>query len=523
MSPQCTQAFSRPEATVMLSDTFPTLFAASPGIPPYLALWRRAFDGLPPARSVPVTLWFDRGAYPPLVETVRLPARPHPRDRRLAGLFAAAVVNNILCSHGAASVSLVSPDREAARGLRDDLERLLFYGLPPLSCMSPQFLFHVVRQVFGVGFSLDNDPGHAAALRAAAATAKAPPPPAAARPARAGLTLSVNIGQHLTGLALVRLEADGGFAVEGLTRRDTWPSGARQNLSDVWQALAAEARSLLAAVGGAVDAVGVSIAATVTDGVIRPVPQCGLFEQASPQDMAAADASAAAFAKSVSPGRPMAVVNDAEAQAVFAFHHGGSDGRAAASRGSLLSVRLGACPAVRRLDAAGQAAPGIHEYGWLITRYAPKCGAGGLFSTIHPYLSHHGVAVVANELGLLAKYRLSAEAAIPFLHGALGADDPGRRQEARRVYGILGVHLALLVEALARLEPLSTVQLLGSRANRLDATAFAALAAGYTAFDAAHGLGLATAGLELVEDASAVAGLVGAAHAALDRVHAVPA
>lgn len=502
----------------MLSDTFPTLFAASQGIPPYLALWRREFDGLPPSRSVPVTLWFDRGPHPPLVETLRLPARPHPSDKRLAGLYAAAVVNNMLCSHGAASVTVVSPDSEAARGLRDDLERLLLLGLPPLSGMSPQFLFHLVKQVFGIDFHLDNDLDHAAALRAAAASPHAPPSLVVAQPVRPGLVLSVNIGQHLTSLALVRLEANGRFAVEGLTRRDTWPDGARQGLAAVWQALAVAARPLLAAVGGAVDAVGVSIAVTVTDGVIRPVPQCGLFEQASPEEIVAADAMAASFAQAVSPGKPMTVVNDAEAQAVFAFRHGGADGRAvAAPRGSLLSVRLGACPAVRRLDAAGRVDPGIHEYGWLVTRYAPTCSTGGLFSTIHPYLSHHGLAIVANELGLLAKYRLAAEAAIPFFHGALVADDPGLRQDARRAYGILGVHLALLVQALARREPLATVRLLGSRANRLDATAFAALATGYAAFDAAHGLGLASVALELVEETSAIAGLVGAAHAALDR------
>lgn len=499
----------------MLFDTDATLFAAGRAIPPYLPLWRRTFAGLPPTRSVPVELWFDRGPRPPLVERLRLPLPAGNLDRQLAGLFVAVLINNALCSHGAASVAVAAPDRRLTRALGQVVRQRLDLDWPPLSGMSPRFLLQLNEQLFGTAFSLDDDPDHVAALRQEAARPADATVAQPAGPKRPGCALAVNIGQHLIRVGLVRLDAAGRCSVSGLTYQKTWPEGAGHGLADIWQRARAAAQPLVAATDS-IEALGVSLAATVTDGLVRPVAHCGLFKTCSTADLAMAAALPAAFAQALVPGKPFSLINDGEAQALFAYHHGGPNGTAGRTpQDGLLSVRLGACPAVRRLDATGRPTPGIHEYGCLITRHTPGFDTGGLFGTVHPYLSHYGVAAVAQELGLLEKYRLDSEATIPFFHDALRANEVGCAQDARHLYGVLGAHLALLVSELARHAPLSTVRLLGSRTNRFDTDSFQAVAAGFARFDAAYGLGLTGMALELLEESSAIAGLVGAAHAVL--------
>jgi hypothetical protein len=502
-----------------------TLFPDGQGMSPYLADWRRAFAGLDLARSAPVALVFDRGPCPPAIEAVRVPWPCKGEDRRLAELHLAALANNILCIRGARRLSVLAPTEAMGQAIAEDLTRHLLLRPDALSDRSLVFLHTLVRQVFAADFTIDADREHALALHQEAAahsdaSCDAPPGPGQTRP---GTVLSVNIGQHLTSQALVRIEADGRFAVEHLTRRETFSPDGGQCLSAHLDALTADARALAAGCDRAVDAVGVSIAATIFAGRVRAVPECGLYAGCGEADIRHADAALRRAFAAIAPGRPVTVRNDGETQALFAFRYGQTDGVAepggnpADARGGLLSVRLGACPAVHVLDAAGRARPGFHEYGWCITRYAPRCSKAGLFTTIRPYISHYGVAVAAHELGLLQRHRLHPEAAIPFFHEALGAQDAEARRDALRVYGVLGAHLAMLAAEVARQEPVGVLRLLGSRANRIDAAAFAAMADGFDAFAAGHGLSVAGMRLELLEDASPVAGLVGAALAALRR------
>ncbi len=266
-------------------------------------------------------------------------------------------------------------------------------------------------------------------------------------------------------------------------------------------------RIWLAGGGAGIDVLGLSLAATTYRGKVLAVPGYGLFPHC-PDGEAAAVLSR--FCRDVAPGRPFDVLNDGLAQAVFAHRHGGRPA------GDMLSVRLGSSPAVHRLDASGRAEAGFHEYGWLVTRFAPPNGSGRLFSTIRSYLSHYGAAAVAYELGLLEKYGLAAHEAATFFRDALDADAPRLRQDAEHIYGILGAHLAMFAHELHRDRPLAAIRLLGSRTSRLDAATFRAMAAGFAAFAGSHGLGLEAAELALLEDASAVAGLVGAAHVALE-------
>ena len=499
-----------------------TLFPDGQGMSPYLADWRRAFAGLDPARSASVALVFDRGPCPPVLESVRVPRPCKGQDRRLAELYLAALANNVLCLQGARRISVLAPTEAMGQAIAADLARRLLLRPDALSDRSLTFLHALVRQVFAEDFTIDADREHALALRQEVVhgdgSCDAPPGPGATRP---GTVLAVNIGQHLTSQALVCIEADGHFAVEHLTRRETFPPGGEQCLGAHLDALTADARALAAGCDRAVDAVGVSIAATVFAGRLRAVPECGLYAGCGEADIRDADAALRrAFAESF-PGRPVAVRNDGETQALFAFRYGRPEGVAdpgenpTEGKSGLLSVRLGACPAVHVLDASGRARPGFHEYGWCITRYAPRRGEAGLFTTIRPYLSHYGVAVAAHELGLLQRHRLHPEAAIPFFHEALAAPDAAARRDALRVYGVLGAHLAMLAAEVARQEPVGVLRLLGSRANHIDAAAFAAMTDGFDAFAAGHGLSVAGMRLELLEDASPVAGLVGAALAAL--------
>ncbi|WP_300163299.1 hypothetical protein [Solidesulfovibrio sp.] len=473
-------------------------------MPPYLALWHRRFVALPPRRSLPVTLFFDRGAAPPLRRIIRAAWPADAREARSSALYVAALINNVLCVHGAASVTLFSENGVLAERLRDEAHRLLFMRLRPFSDMPFGFLRGLSRQVFGRDFRLEAAPGNAPAPGREPPVPMGTPPPAP----RPGLVLAVNIGQHLTSLALVRVDGEGRFSLEGLTRRKSAPCGEEASLAAILAAVRDEARSLAREARPGIDALAISLAATTYRGKVLAVPGYGLF----PEDCPAGEAATALarFCGDVAPGGPFDVLNDGLAQAVFAHRHGG------APVGDMLSVRLGSSPAVHRLDASGRAAPGFHEYGWLVTRFAPPNDTGRLFSSIRPYLSHYGAAAVAHELGLLGKYGLGIDEAPAFFRDALDADLPLLRQDAEHVYGILGAHLAMFAHELHRDRPLATIRLLGSRTSRLDAATFRVMAAGFAAFAAGHGLDLEALELTLIEEASAVAGLVGAAHVALE-------
>jgi len=502
----------------MHTSPLPALFGPGQTVSPYLATWRQAFAALDPAHSRPVALWFDRGAHPPVVETVRIPRDPDAQTRRLTILYLSALINNVLCTRGARRVSVVSDTAAAAQNLAFALEKQFFLRLDSFSNMSLRFLHALIRQVFEADFAMDADQERADALRERLPSTTSQPdgPDETTGP---GTVLAINIGQRLTSLALVDIDTRLGHGVTHLVRRDTWPTGSPQCLCSVWGEILAEARQIVAASGRGIDAVGLSVAATTLSGTIHPVPEFGLFAACSPEELDAAGTILRQTCQAAFPGRPLAIVNDGEAQALFAFHYDLPQETAAngAPGGDMLSLRLGACPAIHCLDASGRAVAGLNEYGWLVTRYAPDRTTGSLFSTIRLYLSHYGVAVVAHELGLLEKYQLHHEAAIPFFHDALVGNEAPTRNDATQVYVILGAHLAMLAHELHRNRPLASIRLQGSRANKIDAPVFAAMVDGFAGFADRHDLPLDGIRLDLLDDASSIAGLVGAAHAALRR------
>jgi hypothetical protein len=496
------------KAASMLCDTPIDLFAPNQPISPYLVDWRQAFTALDPAASTPAVLLFDRGPYPSVIEQVRLPLAPGTRGRRIIELFLSALINNVVCTAGAGRVTILTDPGLDSRILAAVRANLLRH-LDSFSDMSLYFLHGLIDSVFGQSLTIDAAAGHLECLPREASAGS----PAAVSPLRPGVALAINIGQRLTSWGLVHLTDDGGCRVTDMTRRETCPGGLPCCLSDEIGGLVAAARASLGPLAAAVEAVGIAVAATVTDGLVRPVREFGLFATcpAGPKGQATQavhQAVADAF-----PGRPIALVNDAKAQALFAFHHGG--GRTAAGGGHMLAVRLGACPCLHCLDGSGQSAPGFDEYGWLVTRACPSRPGASLFLTSRLPLSHYGVAMAAHELGLLARYGLDIENAIPFFHERLTGDDALAAREAAGVYGILGAHLAMVAAEIHRTRPIGAIMVLGSTANRLDAPAFAALRDGFEAFAVGRPLIPRHIEFGLIKDASAEAGLVGAARLAL--------
>ena len=501
------------KAVFMRCDLSLDLFASDQPISPYLVDWRQAFADLDPAASAPAALVFDRGPYPPVIEHLRLPLAPDARGKRLIELHLSALVNNVVCTAGAKRATLAAaPGLDP--GILAAVRSNLLLHLDSFSNMSLYFLHGLIESVFGQGLVIDAAAGRPdGRLREQVPGNGRAAGSDAAAPLRPGLALAINIGQHLTSWALVRLTAEGGCRIMDLTRRETCPGEAQCCLTGEIGGIVAAARHSLGPAAATVEAVGIAVAATVLNGVVRPVAGFGLF--AACHDAAlggAAEAIGQAVAQAF-PGRPGVVVNDARAQALFAYHHGG--GRRAAGGGHLLTVRLGACPCVHVLDANGQSAPGFDEYGWLVTRACPPRPGAALFSTPRMPLSHYGVAMAAHEMGLLTRYGLGIEEAIPFFHGRLTGPDAQAAREAAGVYAILGAHLAMLAAEIHRTRPIGAVMVPGSRANRLDAPAFAAMRAGFEAFALGRPLVPQEAQLILIEDASAQAGLVGAARAAL--------
>ena len=501
--------------------TSPTLFVPNQPISPYLIDWHQAFAALDPAVSAPAEIWFDRGPYPPVVERLRLPCSPDARDRRLVELYLSALINNVLCTAGAKRVSMRAQagfDASLLTAVRGNL----LLRLDTFSNMSLSFLHSLIESVLGTALTIDAESEQIQALRLLNhAAAKAPAPSAREEPLRPGTALAVNIGQHLTRWGLVRFAADGGATVLGLSHRETYPVGAPCSLTDAIRDILATTRSSLGAAATTASAVGISLAATVLDGVVRPVPDFGLFATSPESSGKTATDLLVAACQEAFPGRPVTVVNDAKAQALYAFHDAGCG--LAAGGCHLLAVRLGACPCVHCLDGNGYSAPAFDEYGWLVTVAGAPQSGGPLFSTPRFPLSHYGVAAAAHEMGLLAKHHLDIEEAIPFFHARLLGNDPLACHEAAAVYGILGAHLAMLAAEIHRRRPIGAVVVLGSQTNRLDAPVFAAMRAGYAAFAANRPLVPGQAKLVLSKDASARAGLIGAARAALTRAQAAVA
>ncbi|WP_231584032.1 hypothetical protein [Desulfovibrio sp. TomC] len=501
------------KAVYMRCDLSLDLFASDQPISPYLVDWRQAFADLNPAASVAATLFFDRTPYPPVIERLRLPLAPDTRGRRIIALYLSALINNVVCTAGAKRVTIAAEgglDPVILEAVRSNL----LVHLDSFSNMSLYFLHGLVESVFGEPLAIDDAAGRLDdLLQEHAVGSDRTEMPNAAATLRPGLALAINIGQHLTSWGLVRLTADGEYQVMDMTRRATCPDGKHYCLMDEIGGIVEAAKRSLGPAAAAVEAVGLGIAATVMDGVVRPVSEFGLFAVCPPHTLDAAAATIRQTVKEAFPGRRTAILNDAKAQALFAYHHGG--GRQAAENGHLLVVRLGSCPCIHGLDANGHSAAGFDEYGWLVTQARPLEPGAPLFSTPRLPLSYYGVALAADELGLLARYGLDIEDAIPFFHDRLIGPDPLAAQEAAGVYGILGAHLAMLAAEIHRSRPINAILVPGSQANRLDKPAFAAMRRGFEAFAIGRPLVPQNVALSLIEEASAEAGLVGAACAAL--------
>jgi len=493
------------------------------GVSAYLADWHRAFAALDPAASIFFELWFDRGQHLPVVETIRIPRNSSTRDRHVIALYLSVLINNILCVYGARRVSIISKEAELPLDILAAMERNLFQRLDSFSNMSLLFLHALVERVFHAGFVMDTDRMHAAVLREALDEQARAPHGGGAESERLGTSLAVNIGQRLTSWGVVTLDGRGQHGVERFTRLESGSGGPEQAFGVGFETLMAEIRQTLGEQTQDIKVIGISIAATVVSGDVQPVGEFGLFAGASREELEGVNEHIRRVCRSCFPGRPVVIVNDGEAQALFAFHFAGGRGKIIGADSAcpvgtgkhLLSLRLGACPCVHFLDAQGKSPVGVYEYSWLITNLNTTRSTKYLCSTIRFHLSFYGVAAIAHELGLLEKYLVDPLEAIFFFPEKLVSDDPTQRKDAKRIYHILGAHVAMLVCEIHRRHPLGAVMLLGSLANRIDRTVFPVMRDGFTAFIDEHARDLGSTELVLVDDASSQASLVGAAYAAL--------
>lgn len=471
-----------------------------------MACWHQAFAALPPEASQSLSLHFTRAPGRDIIEHVRIPVVDDPYVKQLTTLYLAALGNNVLCTLGARRLTLFAGEGGIADTLVPDLRRLLCDHASLLTSRPMDFPLSLMEAIYHEPFSVvSTDSPETPSPRSGTAT----PQPRCNGPVS---ILAVNIGQHLTSVALVHFNANGSYGLLRFHRQKTW-STPNAGFGDIWQqalaALAMAATNPPVPIG----AVAISLAATVVAGNVIPVSEAGLFAASSPEELPTVNETMRHDLGSAFPGLPVTFVNDAEAQALFAFAT--CDREAEQEDECFLSLRLGACPCVRPLDAHGWPASGIHEYGWLAIRRNPHPMLPGVFTTVTPYLTHYGIGHIARELTLLEKYGLDGEQAISFFHDKLQNGNSVERREARAVYHVLGAHIAMLAMEVHRRRPLSTIALHGSRTNAIDAPAFAAISNGFYHFCDRHHLPLIQTGLVCLEDSSAQAGVVGAALAGL--------
>jgi len=493
-------------------------FTTQSGVSPYLVRWHQAFSPRKADSGPLVELWFDRQDAPPLREAVCLPRRLDSHTLHMAALYLTALLNNKLCVWGARRVSLVSQDAALAQEFLQRVTDLFLYKAAVFSDLTPYFILALHKKRYGEQLILDTDQAQAARLARLFAQPAATASPAAP-PARHSV-LAVNIGQFKTSSALVSLDGTGGYALSREHRQETWPNGqpyCYPLLAE--QAMAAMARNL-GPLPPEVEAVCCSLAGPVVKEVPYGVAQVGLCATCS-QDVADGmgqaliDAAEAAF-----PGRPVFLINDADAQGLFAsrFCRQSPEPDVPGYTTNLLSIRFGACPSVSYIDAAGRNMPRLNEYPWLVTTVHGGRPDAPLFSTISPYISFHGIGNIANELGLLEKYGVSPNDAAACFHDCFTSDNPARQRDAFKVYYVLGAHIAMLASEIDRDTPLRHVQLLGSDANKLDKPVFTAIWNGFADFIDHHALPFNGVDFTLAEGTSAYASLVGAAVAYADKL-----
>lgn len=491
-------------------------FASASGASPYLACWHQAFS--PRKKAGPlVELWFDRQDAPPLREKLYLPQRPDTHVLQMAALYITALLNNKLCVWGAKRASLVSRDAGLAEDLLQRVNGLFLYKAELFSDLTPFFILALLQQRYGERLALDTDQSQA--LRLAARLASPPAAAPAASPPGRHTVLAINIGQFKTSYALVTLDGKGGYSLARQHRQETWPADQpRCYPLFAEEAMAAMAQNL-GPLPPEVEAVCCSLAGPVIENVPYGVAQVGLYatcDQRTADGMrqALTDAAEAAF-----PGLPVFLINDAEAQGLFASRFcqaptAGGPGYAT----ELLSVRFGACPSVSYIDATGRNIPRVNEYAWLVTTIHGERPDKPLFSTISPYLSFYGIGSIAHELGLLETYGIAQNDAATCFHDFFVGDDPSRQRDAFKTYYVLGAHIAMLANEIERDTPVRHVQLLGSDANKLDEPVFTAIWNGFADFIDRHALPFHGVDFTLAEGTSAYASLVGAAVAYADAM-----
>lgn len=487
----------------------------SPGRPPaaYLASWHQGFAALDASQSQPLELHFDRGVDAPIVERVRIPICPNSHVKHIIAMYLAVLINNVLCTFGAKSVHLATPDVAIGREYLQYIRQSILHVDSCVSDKSFLFIRRLIEQVYGAPLAFEAIRMHDRQIEPTPRPVSA----SAASPALPGLwpqgsALAVNIGQHLTGFALVRLGRTG-YQLENFSRVPTWPEGECPDFPHLWERILKNLGGTVGNAPQAIDAVAVSIAATVARGNILPVAEFGLFAQSAPEELAQTNALLVRTCGERFPGCPITITNDAEAQALFAFAV--CDEETRSTGGNFLSLRLGACPSIRCLDAQGSPEPGIHEYAWLATKRNTTRIIEGLFTTTSAYLSHYGIGRIAWELGLLEKYSIDPEQAIPFFYNKLLSNKASEVHDAQKIYFVLGAHIAMVAFEVHRHRPLGTVALHGSRTNKIDDLVFEVIRNGFYAFSAKTHLPFEGIDFCCLEDTSAVAGLVGAAMAAL--------
>lgn len=488
-------------------DPAASFFSATARRPSYLACWHRAFAPAPGRGGPLVEVWFDRGPEAPRCRRLQLPQRGDGQVIRLAGLYLAAVVNNALCLWGARRVSLRCSDQGLADALCDRLHTHLFYQAEILTDLTPLFLYALVGRRYGQRLEVD-----ASAIQAARLAERAAPPRVLAPSSPSGrlTVLAINIGQYKTSWGLVTLDGDSGHTVSRLWRQPTWPDG----LPRCYAALAGPVLRHLAERLGPLPpetaAVCLSLATPVLDGHPYAVAHVGLAADCDQDTADALEANLTAAAREAFPGLPVCYVNDACAQGLAAARLDREQPGPTAA-GGLLSLRLGACPSVSYLDARGRNLPRLNEYAWLVTRVANPDRESCLLATVSRSLSFHGLGCLAQELGLLEKYRLPPDQAAVFFHRLCLEGSETERHDALALYHVLGAHVAMLADEVHRDTAVGRIRLLGSEANRLDPAVFAAIRSGFTGFVDRYGLSVGPVDFRLLPGVSAEASLVGAA------------
>lgn len=478
----------------------------------YLVDWHNMFEKNVQTDQVSLELWFDRGPYAPVVETIYVSKSMYHYEIDIVSDYVSALINNVVCVYGARRIDLIADDMRIAKMLLIRVRYNVLHAHEMISNMSLEYLFGLVNSYYASRIVIEGDRRHVSLLDKRQSNVDRMKCIKTYSGRSDKKCLAINIGQRLTSWAMVP-EQGKCLDVACISRESTKSLGFYDDFFAALTKIIFEIKRKVCECATDFISIGISIAATVISGQVIPVTGFGLFFTTVCNKYNEVTRQIENICQTAFPGKQVVIANDGEAQAIFSFRYALDRGLFEIDNPNshILSLRFGACPCVGCVDSYGNTTHGFNEYSWLITKLNCINPNSYKFLTSRYYVSHYGVAAVAYDLGLLEKYNVNPCAAYKYFFDNMLSKSENVYNDSILIYNAIGRHVAALAYEVHRHQSIDVIMLLGSISNNINESVFLAIHDGFVSFAENHGLPFSGNTLQFAKDTSSFASLVGVA------------